>query len=96
MQDGRAAYPSLCAVRWANTSPRSANLALAQLNLLEAVDGGMEVEVDLTAVLDEDTVVHVFQALFLQLGKFLEEARNVEDNSGADQVHAVRVDEAGG
>lgn len=92
----RVAYPGLCAVRRANAAPRGANLALAQLHLLETVDGGVEVKVDLAAVRDEDAVVDVGQALGLEFAELLEEARDVEDDAGADEVHAVRVDEAGG
>ncbi len=55
----------------------------------------MEVEVDLAAVRDEDSVVDIGQALLLEFGELLEEAGDVEDDTGTNQVHAIRVDEAG-
>ena len=66
----------------------------AHLDFLEAVDGGVEVKVDLAAVGDQDAVVGL-EALLFQLGKLLEEAGDVEDDAGADQVDAVGVDQAG-
>ena len=56
----------------------------------------MEVEVDLATVGHEDAVVHVGEALLFEFGELLEEARDVEDDAGADQVLAVGVDESGG
>ena len=56
----------------------------------------MKVEVNVAAVGDEDTVVDVGEALLLELAELTEEAGDVEDDRGTDEVHAVGVDETRG
>lgn len=89
-------YRHLGAVRGTDTTACGADLAVTELNLLEAIDGSVKVEVDVAAVGDEDTVVDIGEALRLELAELAEEAGDVEDNRGTDQVHAVGVDETGG
>lgn len=87
---------SLGAVGRSNAPSGGADLAGAQLDLLEAVDGGVQVKVDLAAVRDEDAVAHAGQALFLEALELFEEAGDVEDDAGADEVLALGVDQARG
>lgn len=87
---------SLGAVARSDTPSCSSNLALAQLDLLETVDGGVQIKVDLATVADKDAVTHTRQTLGLELLQLGEEGRHVEDDARADQVHAFRVDEARG
>jgi len=93
------AYPvaaGLVGVRRADAAAGGADLVAGQLALLEAVDAGVQLEVDLGAVADEEVLAGVGEALRLEVGEFLEEGLNVEDDARADQVGALRVDEARG
>jgi len=56
----------------------------------------VKVEVDLATVGNEDPIVDIGKALLFEFGELLEEARDMEDDAGADQVLAVGVDESGG
>jgi hypothetical protein len=53
------------AVGWADATPGGANRVGAELNLLEAVNGDVEVKVDGATVRDENTVVDVLETLLL-------------------------------
>ena len=55
----------------------------------------MEIKVDLAPIGDKYAATDARQALLLQLAKFGKEAGDVEDDSGAYEIHAIRVDEAG-
>lgn len=79
-----------------DTTFRGSDGVGAQLNLLGLVDGAVEVEVDVASVRNEDALVNVLQALLLNGLEFREECRHMDDNTGADQVEAVGVQEAGG
>lgn len=68
----------------------------AQLNLLQAVDRRMQVEVDVAPVGHKDTLARIRDALLLHIDQLLEEGRHVEDHAGADQVDAALCYEAGG
>lgn len=54
----------------------------------------MQLEANVGAVGDENTLVGGGQALFLEGGQFLEEAGDVHDGSGADEVDTFGGDEA--
>lgn len=56
----------------------------------------MKVKADVGAVGDEDALAGGGQTLLLQGGQFLEEAGDMHDGAGADQVDALGGDEAGG
>lgn len=56
----------------------------------------MQVKADVGAVGDEDALASVGQTLLLQGGQFLEEAGDMHDGAGADQVDALGGDEARG
>lgn len=56
----------------------------------------MQLEADVRAVRDEDAFASGRQALLLQRSQFLEEAGDVHDGAGADQVDAFRRYEARG
>jgi hypothetical protein len=93
------AYPvagRLVGVRGPDAAARGADLVARELALLEAVDARVQLQVDLGAVADEQVLARVGQALLLERGEFLEESLDVEDDARANQVGAVRVDEARG
>lgn len=92
----RFTYSHLGAVRGTDTTAGGADLAITKLNLLETIDGSVKVEVNVAAIGDEDTVVDIGEALLLELAELAEEAGDVEDDRGTDEVHAVGVDETGG
>lgn len=56
----------------------------------------MQLEVDLGAVADQQVLARVREALGLERRELLEEGLEVDDDARADQVGAVRVDEARG
>lgn len=56
----------------------------------------MQVEADVRAVRDENALAGCAETLGLELGQFLEETRDVDNGTGADQVDTFRRDEAGG
>lgn len=56
----------------------------------------MQIEVDLAAVGHKDALARPFEALGFELVQLLEEAGRMEDDTGADEVHAHGVDQAGG
>lgn len=56
----------------------------------------MEIEADLGPVADKHPLPDVLQPLAVERGELLEEAGQVDDRPGADQVDARRRDEAGG
>jgi hypothetical protein len=64
-EKAHATHRSPGAVGWADAAPGGANGVGAELNLLEAVNGDVEVEVDGATVRDEDTVVDVLETLLL-------------------------------
>jgi hypothetical protein len=80
----------------ADAAPGRANLLAGQLLLLQAVDAGVQFEVDLGAVADQEVLACVREPLRLEGGEFLEEGLDVEDNAGANQVGTLGVDEARG
>ena len=54
----------------------------------------MQLEADVSAIRDEDTLSGGSQTLFFQGGQFLEEAGDVHDGSGADKVDTFGGDKA--
>lgn len=94
------AYPHtaashLGAVGWANALLGGADEARAQLNLLQAIDHLVQVENDMGAVADEDALARV-EAVLLKSVELLEERGDVDDASGANEIDALGVDQAGG
>lgn len=85
----------LITIARSNTLTRSTNLATAQLRLLKTVHNRVQVKADVGAVRDEDALAGAGQTLLLQGGQFLEEAGNVHDGAGADQINALGGDKAG-
>jgi hypothetical protein len=93
------AYPvagRLVGVRGPDAAAGRANLVACQLALLQAVDAGVQLEVDLGAVADEQVLARVREPLGLERGELLEEGLDVEDDARTNQVGALRVDEARG
>jgi hypothetical protein len=76
-----------------HTLAGGANLPLAQFNLLKSVNSLVKIQNDVCAIRDEQAVIGL-DAVSLKLFQFLEEAWQVNNGSGTDQVHAGRVDEA--
>ena len=91
-----AAPGGLGAVAWANAPLGGAHGIVPELDLLEAVDGSVQVEVDVTTVADQDARAGVLDALGLDVSQLLEEGGQVEDDAGADEVDAAERDEARG
>lgn len=90
-------YPvagGLVRVRRPDAAAGRADLVVPELLLLQAVHARVQFEVDLGAVADEQVLARVGEPLLLEGGEFLEEGLDVEDDAGADQVGAFRVDEA--
>lgn len=56
----------------------------------------MQVKADVGTVRDENALASGSQTLSLKLSQLLEEAGDVDDSAGADQVNAVGGDKAGG
>jgi len=56
----------------------------------------MQFEIDVGAVADKDLLAHMLETLFFEGGKLLEERLGVENNTGANQVVAIGVDETRG
>lgn len=55
----------------------------------------MELQVNVGAVADEDTVADSLEALLFEISQLTPEGLQVEDNTGADEVDAAGVDQAG-
>lgn len=79
-----------------NALAGSADLATAQLSLLQAIDNGVKIETDVGAIRDEDPLASVLETLFFERGELLEEAGDVDDGAGADEVDAGRGNQARG
>lgn len=86
---------SLITVARTNTFTGSTDLTATQLGLLETIHDRVQLEADVGAVRDEDALAGAGQTLLLQGGQFLEEAGNVHDGAGADQINALGGDKAG-
>ena len=61
-----AAYRRPGAVRWADAPPGGADGVGTELDLLEAVDSDVEVEVNGAAIGDEDAIADIVEALLLE------------------------------
>ena len=96
LADADAATGSLIAVAGTDALTGGADLATTQTGLLETIDHRVQVEADVGAIGDEDALGGALKALLLQGSQLLEEARDVDDGTGADEVHARGRDEAGG
>lgn len=70
-----------------------ANLSSAKLALLESINALVEVQDNVGAVGDEQSVLGL-DAMSLELLELLEEAWNVNNGSGTDEVDAGLVDES--
>lgn len=84
---------SLVAVAGADSLACRPNLAPATFGLLKPVDHGVKIEADVCAVGDENALTHILEALLLQRGQFLEEAGNVDDRAGANEIDTGRGNE---
>lgn len=87
---------SLVAVTGANTLTRSTDFAAAELGFFQSVDDGVQIEADVGTIRDEDALVNVDKTLVGKGAQFFEEAGDVDDGAGADEIDAFRRDEAGG
>ena len=87
---------SLITVARTNTLTGSTDLTATQLGLLETIHDRVQLEADVSAIRDEDTLSGGSQTLFFQGGQFLEEAGDVHDGSGADKVDTSGRDKARG
>lgn len=90
-----AAPGRLGAVTWANAPLGSAYSILPELDFLEVVDSGVQVEFDVASIADQDPGAGVLDALGLDVGQLLEEGRHVEHDAGANEVDTARCNEAG-
>lgn len=86
LADAHTATGSLVTVAGADTLTSCANLAATEALLLKTIDNGVEVEADVRTVRDEDALTSGLEALGLELSELLEEARNVDDGSGTNEV----------
>lgn len=68
---------SLGRIRRANAATGSADGAGSELDFFESINGGVEVEVDLSAVADLDAITDAVKALGLELLELLEERGTV-------------------
>lgn len=55
----------------------------------------MQIEIDVTSVRDEEALASIFYTLRLDVGEFLEERWDVEDNSRSNQIDTLRGNETG-
>lgn len=84
---------SISANIWTHrTLPGGANLFSAELLLLESINALVEVQDNVGAVGDEQSILGL-DAVSLELLELLEEAWNVNNGSGTDEVDAGLVDE---
>lgn len=77
---------SLCRIRRSNAAAGGANLARTELNLFEAVNSDVEIQIDGDAVRDKDAVVHILETLLFQHRQLRKEGGDVENDTRADQV----------
>lgn len=96
LADAHTAACGLVAVARADTLTGGADLAATETLLLETVNDRVEVEADVCTVRDEDALGSALQALGLDSGQLLEEAGDVEDGTGTDEVDAFGRDQTGG
>lgn len=80
-------------VAWADTLLGGANGLSSKLDLLQSIDKGVKLKERMRAVADEDTVLGV-ETVLLKLLEFVEELRDADDASAANQVRRPWVDEA--
>jgi len=80
---------SLITIARPNTLTRGTDLATTKLRLLKTIDDRVQVKADVSAVRDEDALASGGETLLLQGSQFLEEAGDVHDGAGADQVDAL-------
>jgi hypothetical protein len=90
------ATSSLVTVAGTDTLTGGADLTATETLLLETVDNRVEIEADVRAVRDEDALGGALQTLSLNSSELLEEAGDVEDGAGTDQVDTFRRDQSGG
>lgn len=99
VQDLTDAHTTACglvAVAGSNTLTGSANLATTKTLLLKTIDDRVEVKADVRTVRDKDALGSALQALGLDGGQLLEEAGDVEDGAGTDEVDAFGGNQTGG
>lgn len=89
-----AAARHLCAVGWADALLCRADEPVAQFHLLEPVNLLVKVKDDMSPVADKDAI-RVVKAVLGQSLELVEEGRDVDHASAADQVDAGRVDKTG-
>ena len=80
LADSDTGASGLGLVARADTLLGGANGALAELNLLEAIDERVELEQGVSAVADEDAVL-VSEVVLLELLELVEELGNADDGS---------------
>lgn len=96
LTNAHTASRGLVTVARSNTLARGSDLAATELGLLQTVDHRVQLEAHVRTVRDEDALASSRQTLLLQRSQFLEEAGDVHDGTGTDQVDAFRRDEARG
>lgn len=86
LADAHTTARSLVTVAGTDTLTSGADLTATETSLLQTIDNRVEIEADVRAVRDEDALASGGQTLGLDLSEFLEEAGDVDDGAGADQV----------
>lgn len=86
LTDAHTAARSLVTVAGTDALAGGADLAATETGLLETVNNRVQIEADVGAVGDEDARAGGGETLGLELGQLLEEARDVDHGTGADQV----------
>lgn len=85
---------SLIGVGGANALTGGTNAPTTQFTLLEAIDDLVKFEDDVGTIRDEQALLHSLQALGLEGLEFLEDGGKVDDDPGANEALASRIDEA--
>ena len=86
----------LVAVTRTNTLSGSTDFAPAAFGFFQSIDDGVQIETDVGSIRDENALVDVDKTLAGECAEFFEEAGDVDDGAGADEVNALRRDETGG
>lgn len=84
--DAHTAARGLVTVARTNTLASGANLTATKTSLLQTIDNRVQVKADMCAVRNKDATTGGSQTLGLKLSEFLEEAGDVDDGSGTNQV----------
>lgn len=88
LTNSHASSGSLVAIARPNALARSPDLTASESGLLQTIHDGVQIEADVGAITDEYPLVRILQSLALQRRELLEEAGDVDNGPGTNQVHA--------